>query len=233
MTDELSIPTRTGLSIFYPTSNFETLRDFLADNEYKPISFSDLWSATNVAGGSVVVNNFAYAVLRTSATINSSTLYRMGPLWGFNVSDASTLFDWSKKSSFFFKLSTSSDTEAVRRIQFKETNSTTIAALAVRGVGLQLDNLALTGEGYGTSRGTVSLATTLTAGVVYRIEIRLTSTGVEFFVNNVSKGSLTTAGKFPTVIATAECDAFCTNANGAAGTNTDLGVGNMAILQAV
>ena len=89
------------------------------------------------------------------------------------------------------------------------------------------------GKAYGTSRGTVDLSTTMTAGQVSRIEIRLTSTGVEFFVNNVSKGSITTAGQFPTVIATAECDGFLTHANGAAGTNTDFYCMQMAILQEV
>ena len=215
-------------------AEFEMFRSVLSANRYKPVPFDTAWNATAVAGGTMALNTFQEARLRSSATINSSILYRWNPMAGYNVGAAPSYFNWSKKSSFFFSISkTATDTQAVSRVQFKETNSTTIAVLAERGVGLQLDNLALTGEAYGTSRGTVDLSTTMTAGQVSRIEIRLTSTGVEFFVNNVSKGSITTAGQFPTVIATAECDGFLTHANGAAGTNTDFYCMQMAILQEV
>lgn len=220
----------TGLSW---GASFALLRDLLAQTRYKPISFASLWAATNVGSGSVVTNNFSTAVLRTGATGNSSTLYRMGPIPGFNSGAGShTLFDWSKRASFFFSLQRdTTDAQAVSRVQFKETNSTTIAQLAERGVGLQLDNLTLTGEAYGTERGTVDLSTTLAAGRTYTIEIRLDSTGCEFFVNNVTKGKISTAGQFPTVIATAECNGFLTHANGAAGTNSDLICNQMSILQ--
>ena len=71
----------------------------------------------------------------------------------------------------------------------------------------------------------------MTGQYPYKVEIRLTSTGVEFFVNNVSKGSITTAGKFPTGLGAVDGKMCSSHENGAAAVLSYLYEGDIRITQ--
>ncbi len=123
-----------------------------------------------------------------------------------------------------------SDVNFQGRFQVKDVG--TLGQLAEKGIGLQIDNLALTGESYGEARGTVDLSTTLTVNVPYKITITLypatlyDTERVEFRVNNVLKGTITTANQVPNALGTAAAyvvaSSLSTAAGGAAMIVTDI-----------
>jgi len=97
--------------------------------------------------------------------------------------------DWTKRLEWRFWLCRdASDPEAVARIQLKESNAE--GALAERGIGIEIQNLTMYGEGYGTVRGTVQLGT-LTSHQIARVRIVKEGSRLEFWVNGILKGVLT------------------------------------------
>lgn len=219
-----------GANKITTTNGYDLVRAGWISVKVCDVEMEDAWSTTVVGSGAYADTTPFEQVILSGATANSSILTRL-PVAGFNLATAvRNAVDWDKDLSFLFGLYRSdADAEAVCYIQLKET--TTIGILAELGIGLVITNMALSGEAFGTSRGTVDLATTLTANYPYLIEIKLTATGVEFFVNKVSKGTITTAGKFPTGTSGVESDIVCSIANGATGNNTRLGYGLMRMLQ--
>ncbi len=230
----LTLLAAPNLASFAATNSHEFLRAMLG--ETKMFCWSSMyagWTDTAVNGGSVNNVDPSRRVLRTGATAAASILTRF-PVCGLNSAGAPTSFvDWGKKLSLFFSIAReyASDANAVSRAQLK--TATAIGALGAKGIGLQIDNLALTGEAYGTSLGTVGLSTTMTIQREYWIEIRLESTGVTFLVNNVSKGTITTAGKFPTGMGAAEADMVFSHNDGTPGVDTELVFSPIIVLQGV
>ncbi|KKN73881.1 hypothetical protein LCGC14_0396830 [marine sediment metagenome] len=209
---------------------FTARRSALGRFKELEVDTNSAWSATNVGSGSIVATDPLGKILRTGATANSSTFNRTRP-YGLNGDVANrNYFDYDKALSLFFSVCRYiTDAEAVSRVQMKDADG--IGVLGEKGIGLQLDNLALTGEAYGASRGTVDLSTSLTIEKMAWVEIRLTSTGVEFFVDNVSKGSITTADKFPTGDGAAAGRIASSHANGGTGTNSDFEPSKITVLQ--
>lgn len=178
------------------------------------------WVVSSVNGGSIPTAGPTFVLLRTDAQANSSeTVYTS--LVGWSTANLSKYpIDWDLPMSVFFSIERdAADTEAVSRVQVKE--ATGIGALGEKGFGINLANFTLTGEAYGSSRDTVSLMT-IAEDKVYYIEMRKTTAGVEFLVDNVSKGSITTAGKFPSGDGAGNPTLLASHANGGTGTASDL-----------
>jgi hypothetical protein len=206
---------------------FNAWRHFLTKFIDKPIDCKN-WGSTIVNGGSLATSNAFTLWCRAAAQANSSIIAHTAP-HGF-AGITYQLINYDRALSLFFSIvRVTTDSEATSFVQLKDV--LTIGQLAEKGIGLAIANLTLTGEAYGTSRGTVDLATTLTLNQIYQIEIRLTSTGVEFFVDGVSKGSITTSGQFPTGNGAAGCGLCVSHANGASGTSSDLRFHNPRIIQ--
>lgn len=210
--------------------SFPGLRAYFSRNIVYPVNFNDgsLTDTIVLSGASVVVYDKRIA-RKTGVTASSSII----TYWGLDLSPTTAFprIDWDKKASVFFSIiRRASDAQNVTRVQLKA--ATAIGILAEAGVGLQIDNLALTGEAYGSSRGTVDLSTSLTAGVPAYIEIRhLPAERIEFLVNGISKGTITAAANIPS--GAAASDLCFSTANGAAGTDTTSDLINVNILAGV
>ena len=169
--------------------------------------------------------------VHTGITASSSALV-MANAFGLN---SSMLYvyrvDWTKRLEIRFTTARlASDPECIARFQLKE--STALGALAEKGVGIEIANFTLRGEGYGTARGTVDLMT-LTDNRPYEIRIVKYGSILEFWVNNVLLGTLSGA-YVPNVLGTADTFLVASINNGTTGgVNVYLLVGNIRIIQEV
>jgi len=187
------------------------------------------WSTSNTGSG---VTGFTplYMYAYTGTTANSRGLGYCYA-YGLNSGDLYKHYaDWTKHLEFHFLVArVSSDPQVIARVQLKETSSE--GALAQRGIGIEIDNYTLIGEGYGTSRGTVNLGTTLSDDKMYRIKLVLRYGVLEFWVNNVLKGTL--SGSYvPNTQGTTNAFLVASIINGSTGgVSTDLYLGNICIIQ--
>jgi hypothetical protein len=186
------------------------------------------WYTSLVGSGSQEQRPF-YLNVSTGTTALSSTLCYAYVL-GLNSSTSSRHYvDWTKRLEIHFTIARlNSDPECVARFQLKESN--TLGQLAQRGVGIEIANYALRGEGYGTSRGTVYLMT-LANDRPYEIRIVKDGSELEFWVNNVLLGNLSEA-YVPNVPGTVYASLVASINNGTTGgVNTYFLVGNICIIQ--
>lgn len=146
------------------------------------------WNTSHVNGSSSLGAFFLYVT--TSATASSRAL-----VWTYTYGlNSGTIYtydvDWTKRLELSFILNRlNSDAEAVARIQLKEANTEGI--LAAKGIGLQISNLTMVGEAYGTALQTTGTLATLTDGRIIRVKIVKTDTAVEFWVDGILVESLT------------------------------------------
>jgi len=143
---------------------------------------------TAVVGSGIVAQEPARLVVHTGLTANSSArawtlLLNLNPgnAYGHHI-------DWRKRLEIDLELCRFfSDPEVTARFQMKESSAGGI--LAERGIGIEIQNLDVYGEGYGTSRGTVLLGT-LTVNYPFYIKIILVDGVAEFWLNGVKAGEL-------------------------------------------
>jgi len=120
-----------------------------------------------------------------------------------------------------------SDAQAVGRLQLKTTGGE--GALTDKGFGLEIANLAVTGEAYGTARSTVALGSlTLKRTKRFRI-VHIPGSKVEFYVDDALAGTLT--GTAVPSGSTPDGKLVLTIINGAAGgVNAQLGLVDLKLL---
>lgn len=113
--------------------------------------------------------------------------------------------NWGKHLCYIFNWAPWAPASGLtHRVQIKE--STNPGQLSEKGVGFQCGNVTLTGETYGTSRGTVSLGTVgQVDGYNYeckQIAIHLDpdTPAVRFYVNDTLAGSITNSTHIPSGI---------------------------------
>jgi len=130
--------------------------------------------------------------------------------------------DWARKLYWFFHiLRAGNDSEAVARVQLKE--SSLIGALAARGIGLRIDNTALVGESYGSVLGEVDLSISMLSMRAYGIlivhdpDVPKIDYYVDFGTGFLLRGTQSTATKIPTSTGTAAGWMVHSIANGATG----------------
>jgi hypothetical protein len=206
---------------------------WLLDNllsKYKLIRVpTNNWNFTATGSGHVWVQP-GYIRVGTGTVANSSELGYTDVL-GLNSGDI-ILFatDWTKYLELHFFISRfNSDPEVVARFQLKESNA--LGPLSQRGIGIEINNYRLVGEGYGTARGTVDLDTTLADSRVYWVKLILRRGILEFWVNNVFKGALSEVYA-PNVKGTAFTYLVVSINNGATGgVDARFYVGNINIIQ--
>jgi len=162
--------------------------DFLSRYKFIRVPTNVGWSTSNAGSGSVFQTTF-FMHAHTGTTANSTALAYTGA-FGLNSGNIGKNFvDWTKYFELHFLISrVASDPQVIARVQLKEAYNE--GALAQKGIGIEIDNYTLIGEGYNTSRGTLNLNTTLTDNMVYRIKLVLRYGTLEFWVNNVLKGTL-------------------------------------------
>ena len=186
------------------------------------------WSASLVGSGAQGQTPY-YLFVRTGTTASSSAL-AYAYVFGLNSSTLSRHYvDWTKRLEIHFTIARLySDPECVARFQLKESSA--LGALAQRGVGIEIANYLLRGEGYGTSRGVVDLMT-LANDRPYEIRIVKDGSELEFWVNNVLLGQLSGA-YVPNVPGTADAYLVASINNGPTGGVSDMFyVGNIRVIQ--
>lgn len=119
-----------------------------------------------------------------------------------------------------------------RRVQIK--NATTHAVLAESGFGIELQNLALFGESYGSSLATLNLSTTLTSGRAYKILIsHYPGSRIEWYVDGILVGTQSTAANIPSGTSTTARSIVATMGNEAAAASGKLFAGAFQLMQKV
>ena len=174
------------------------------------------WTFAAVAGGTQQ-SALNQMYIETSATANSSELQRiLCP--HLSAPDGANQHDWDMRKRWLigFNLAiANADAQASAALQFKA--ATTIGDLGAVGLGVQCANLALSGESYGSARGSVSIAT-LTAGKSYHVGIELfPGLKVDYYLDGVLTATQSTAANVPNALFAANGNIFAKVANGAAG----------------
>jgi len=155
---------------------------------------------TAIVGSGAVVQRPARLALNTGTTANSAAR-AWDYILNLNPGNAYPHYiDWRKRLEIDLELTRfGSDPEATARFQLKESSAG--GALAERGIGIEIQDLDIYGEGYGTSRGTVLLGT-LTVDRPFHVKIILTDGVAEFWLDGVKAGELSGAN-VPQVLGTA------------------------------
>lgn len=176
---------------------------------------------TEVVTGSGATTQGYLQDVSTGITATSTAARYMTPA-GLGMGLAAQYIDWDYPIYLYIPYYNrgSSDAEAVARIQLKLV--ATIGQLADKGFGIQIDNLALTGESYGTARGTVDLSTTLTVDITYAFLIVFTpGASVAFYVDSGNgftlKGTYSTAANVASGNSAANVRLMHSIVNGATG----------------
>jgi len=164
------------------------LDELLRKYKIVQVLFNAGWFTDNTGSG--VTGQYPFRLsCQTGATANSRALVYTYT-FGLNSGDKSGYtVDYSKRLEWEFNLlRRNSDSEAVARIQLKQVN--TEGQLADVGVGLQINNYAITGEAHGTSRDTVSLGSLSNNKITNVKIVVIPATRVEFWINRTLEDTL-------------------------------------------
>jgi hypothetical protein len=227
--DQYGVDHDASFDLTYPSLTSKNLLDKLLE-KYKVMIIPPLGFSSSFSGGAGGTGTPFVLYIYTSTTANSiGRFYAYARFLNSGTLPSYEFVDWTKDLELHFLLIHSgSDPEAVSYVQLKESGAE--GALAQRGIGIELQNLTLYGEGYGTSRGTVNLGT-LTSGYLVKIKIVKKSSKIEFYVNNELKGTLT-GSAVPNVAGTASAYFVLSAKNGATGgVNVYHGIGDLKIIQ--
>jgi hypothetical protein len=173
------------------------MRSLLLSGEVVYLPTNAGWTNAESAGTGAGLQQIMRQYVNTGATASSKYTFA-AMIAGLAMSFAYNQgINWDKKLTLLFSLNRdTAEAESITRIQIGA--SSTSGVLAAKGIGLEINNMALTGESYGAARSTVDLSTTLTTAQWYQIKIEHNpGVSTEFFVNNVSKGSITNTANIP------------------------------------
>lgn len=205
------------------------LHNFQARYKHIRMPTNSGWTAFLVNGGAG--QGVTYLRLNTSVTASSSARAVHDILGLTSGNTTADRIDWDKRLEYSFIFQRiNSDAQVVARIQLKLTNVEGL--LANRGVGLEINNLTVVGEAYGTARQTTGTLKILTSNWSVRAKIVVTATSVEFWVDGVLVESLTGTA-VPTGIVVASSFEVVSIINGVTGgVNAYLDIGNIEVVQA-
>tara|TARA_Y100000310_G_C20701833_1_gene830682 strand:+ start:5829 stop:6497 length:669 start_codon:yes stop_codon:yes gene_type:complete len=147
-------------------------------------TWSSHQTSTAFTGTGAITIKVGHCELKTGTT-NPSDALSNTRIMGLGSGDVDGReVNWDKDLRLFFILMSRADTaNTTAAIQLKATGAA--GNLADLGVGVQLANLALTSESYGSARDSNAIAT-LTTLRDYLIEIRVNAgTNVEFYLDGV------------------------------------------------
>ena len=151
-----------------------------------------------VAGSGTTTRGGAYANARSGATAGSlARIFTTEPVTGLATNSVFNT-DFGKPLRLSFVVSrVGAGASAIGRVQYKTV--TTDGVLAAPGVGIQVNNYAVTGECFGSTLGTVNLGLTMVDSRSYHIEIlHYPGRRVEWWVDGIFAASVTTTTALPT-----------------------------------
>ncbi len=174
---------------------FNSLKGLLLNTRILWVPTNNAWTAT-VTGSGTSAQYPTFNTLTTGVTASSTAL--MHSQLVFHDAGAATGINFTKRVLWAFSIRrASSDTEVVARVQLK--NAQTAGTLAAGGIGIQISNLTLVGEGYGSAQAVTGTLATLTANQIYNIVVVCDqpNSKIDFYVNQVLAGSITAAANIP------------------------------------
>ena len=182
-----------------------SLPELIKQSNFIMIPTAAGWTETVTGAGATYQQPMRNYVVIGDTNAGSALLYAAA--FGFNIGGHYGYMNWGKHLFLIFNY-TIYDTEAslTRRIQLKETSA--LGQLAQKGVGFQVVNLAMTGEAYGTERGTVSLGNIEeVADPIYKqiqVVIELDpGVAVNFYINRSLVDSIITTAQIPSGVGAA------------------------------
>ncbi len=170
-----------------------------------------------LTGSGHVTNGNLYVEVGTGVTA-SSTAVKSQPMAGLNPANAHWVYiDWRKPLYMgFWVARTTSEAETHAYVQLKDSNA--YGQLAQFGIGIEIVNLTLSGESYGTVRGTTgSVLMTSTYPYWVWIEHDPVNGLINWYVNGVLIGTETTSTHIPNSSAGAQDLANAAIGNGVSG----------------
>lgn len=161
------------------------------DQEWSQVSDFSNWTSAVVGSGSVSKAP-RKAQAASGATAASTAYVRSTADQALSRGKNANVLNWSKKLVAHLIISmVAGTTNGISRLTIGKATGTGVGALALKGIGFQVENLALKGLAHnGTTLATVDLATTLTANQAEHLVVKSDGAGrIEWFLNGVSKGS--------------------------------------------
>lgn len=147
---------------------------------------------TALTGTGLTERSAAHLTASSGTTASSTALARTTEKLKLSKGKTFKVIDWSKRIVIFFPLVSSvGTTNGISRFTLGKDTSNGIGALDDKGVGIQIDNLALKGIVHdGSSGATVDFSLTMTDEQVYLMKIVSDGAGnIEWSVDGVSKGT--------------------------------------------
>lgn len=205
------------------------LDDLLRKYKVLDIPVNANWTSSVTGSGGISLNPCFLAV-NTGTTANSSAVLHT-TTYGLNMGGRprhAVNYDIPRLELHATIARVASDTECIARFQMKQ--SSTEGALTTSGLGLEIQNLRLMGESFGTERGTVELLPAIN-DTVYQIRIvHVPDVRIEFWVNGVLRATLGKAHVPTGVLAATHLVASIRN-GATGGTNCIFCVGPITIIQ--
>ncbi len=211
---------RTFSDLQIPAASMRQALERVYGGKLLPVNTAAGWTSSHNGSGSSGLTPIRVSTA-TGATANSRALVYLY-FSGMDLTDAGTdVLNWNKPLYLDFRYAPRvSDAQTIRRVQIKEAS--TEGQLAAQGLGLQLDNLTVTLETYGASRGTSASSPTsaLSAAVAHDIMlVHLPAYADMLFINGTVQAIVTTAANIPSGSSGVEY-VVLSIVNGAAGTDT-------------
>jgi hypothetical protein len=188
------------------------------------------WTEFYVNGSGQILDTATYLGAVTGNTAQSNAA---GYVNAYMLAPSSTTYSQMSFQTcpytFTFSLERHDDMAASDEItRFQIKNPAEIDELTSVGLGVYTIGNVLYGESYGTTRGQVEL-TTVASAKMYNIKIVVTpNERVDFFVNGILEGSITTASQLPVALGSPRL--WISAQNGANSQWVSLGISNINIL---
>lgn len=205
-------------------SERQMLKTFLRLH-YSPPDFSSAVTGTGV----VALNGFEADVRSGATAASDARAYtEVDGLHPAQTVGGRVNFDYPLLFACWFYVTTS-NAAFTRYVQFKA--ATTHGILAASGLGIEVANLAATGETYGAARSTVALGS-LTAGRPYKLLVaHYPGVKVEFWLDGALSGTITTTANIPSGDSSTKRHILASAGNGAASASAVLIAGGFQIVQ--
>ena len=141
--------------------------------------------------------------------VNAGSAFAYATAMGFNIGGVYGNINWDKHLYLIFNYAiVRSEAALNRRVQIEAKSPPVLGQLTAQGIGFQVIDLAITGESYGTARGTVSLGNmVLISGTNYEliqvvIELDPDTPAVKYYIDGSLAGSITNTDHIPSGLST-------------------------------
>lgn len=157
------------------------------------------WTEVFVGAGAAQQQPTRQVALILDANAGSALLHT--PAYGFNIGGDYQKVNFDKHLYIIFNYGVyKTEANLIRRVQLKKAAA--LGVLAEIGLGIEIDNTTITGEAYGTARGTVALGSitmlgTLCESIQVIIWLDPDTPAVRYYIDGSLAGSITNTNHIP------------------------------------